>query len=176
MTTLFDRFHAATTVLNLWIRRLAGVAFGLMLLIMLFQVAARYIFASPPVGSEELARWLMVWGGLMGATVAFHTHADPAMVKPPLHSLTRQKLQAVARLIAAFGFFLPVTWYSWPFVIRQMSQPSEGMQISTAWMVSALPVASVVICLHALAGLGAVWSPRILAAETDKQRRGQGDG
>ncbi|MCW1935020.1 TRAP transporter small permease [Pararhodobacter zhoushanensis] len=175
MTPLFDRFHATTTALNRWVRRVAGLLFALMLLIMLFQVAARYIFSSPPVWSEELARWLMVWGGLLGASVAFHTHADPAMVKAPLDSLRRQKIQAVARLIAAFGFFLPVLWYSWPFLLRQINQPSEGMQISSAWMVSALPVAAILICLHALAGLGAVWSPRIRAAEIEKQRQGHGD-
>ena len=174
MLTLFDRFHDATTVMNLWVRRLAGVLFGMMLVIMLFQVAARYVFASPPVWSEELARWLMVWGGVLGATVAFHTHADPAMVKPPLDSLIRQKLQAVARLVAAFGFFLPVIWYSWPFLLRQVRQPSHGMEISSAWMASALPVASILICLHALAGLGVTWSPRIRAAEIEKQRQAHG--
>ena len=124
-----------------------------MLLTVLLQVVARYIFHSPPFWTEELARWLMVWGGLLGATVAFHTRTDPAIVNPPKDHPGRQKVQIVSRFVAAWLFFLPVIWFSYPFVLRQIDRPSEGLHISTAWMAMALPVSAIITCLHGLSGL-----------------------
>jgi TRAP-type C4-dicarboxylate transport system permease small subunit len=103
----------------------------------------------------------MVWGGLLGASVAFYTRADPAVIEPSKHSRPRQRLQIVSRFIAAWGFFLPVLYYAWPFVLCQIDRPSEGLGVSTAWMASALPVAAFIICLHALAGQGTLFSPTL---------------
>ena len=166
MIRLADHVHALSRRMNFVATRVAALCFGAMLCVMMLQVVARYAFASPPFWTEELARWLMVWGGLLGASAAFHTHADPAMVHPPSHVVWRQKLQVVARFVAAWTFFAPVLWYSWPYVLRQLGRTSEGLEISTAWMAAALPVAIVLILLHGLAGLGALISPDVLARET----------
>lgn len=160
-----DSLYALSERLNFLATRVAGLCFLVMLGVMMLQVVARYAFATPPFWTEELARWLMVWGGLLGASAAFHTHADPAMVHPPAASVGRQKLQVVARFVAAWVFFLPVLYYSWPFVLRQLGRTSDGLEVSTAWMSAALPVAIVLILLHALAGLGALVSPRVLSKE-----------
>ena len=54
--------------------RWGAVAFlTAMVALVLFQVAARYVFRAVPVWTEEIARYCMVWGGLLGATVAFRS-------------------------------------------------------------------------------------------------------
>jgi len=68
-----DRFCRATAVGFL----------SLMLLLVLFQVVARYIFQAVPVWTEEAARYSMIWGGLFGATVAFRGDLDPRLIQPP---------------------------------------------------------------------------------------------
>lgn len=83
MTYLFEKLYDLSILLNRIALRLAAICIFSMLLVMMLQVLARYAFDSPPFWTEELARWLMVWGGLLGASCAFHTHADPAMVHPP---------------------------------------------------------------------------------------------
>lgn len=170
MTPICDAFYAFSRRLNTAVSWVAGLCFAAMLIVVMLQVVARYIFASPPFWTEELARWLMVWGGLLGASVAFHTHADPAMIQPPPENLFRQKLQIICRFVAAWIFFPPVIWYAFPFVERQFGRMSEGMGVSNAWMVTALPVAAAIICLHALAGLGALISARVLDHEIDWAR------
>lgn len=145
--------------------RIAAFCMLGMLIVMMIQVVARYVFVSPPFWTEELARWLMVWGGLLGASAAFRFHADPAMVQAPSSSMPRQKAQAVARFVASWVFFVPVLWFCWPFVERQLPRMSEGLEVSTAWMVTALPVAILLILLHGLAGLGALISPWVLSQE-----------
>ncbi len=165
MIALADMLYLLSERLNLVARRVAGVCILGMLIVMMLQVVARYAFASPPFWTEELARWLMVWGGLLGASCAFHTHADPAMVHPPADSAFRQKAQVVARFVASWVFFVPMLWYAWPYVERQIGRTSEGLEVSTAWMAAALPVAIILILFHGLAGLGALIAPKVLAKE-----------
>ncbi len=166
MIRLANLTYALSQQLNRVALRLAALCFGAMLCVMMLQVVARYAFASPPFWTEELARWLMVWGGLLGASAAFHSHADPAMVHPPSHVIWRQKVQVVARFIGAWTFFAPVLWFTWPYLERQVGRTSEGLEVSTAWMASALPVALILILFHGLAGLGALISPKVLDQET----------
>lgn len=165
MITLANALYTLSEKLNFIARKTAALCFFGMLAVMMLQVVARYALASPPFWTEELARWLMVWGGLLGASCAFHTHADPAMVHPPSHSILRQKLQVISRFAASWIFFLPVLWYCWPYLERQIRRTSEGLEVSTAWMASALPVAIILILIHGLAGLGALFSRQVLSKE-----------
>lgn len=164
---LLDHFCAG---LNRVCTVLAGFFLFGMFATVFLQVIARYGFASPPFWTEELARWLMVWGALLGSTVAFRGHEDPAIVTPPVEADGRQKLKALARFVAAWLFLVPILWFSYPFVMRQLPRVSEGLQISSVWMVSALPIAAAVICLHAFAGLGALVSGSLLEKQKAAQR------
>lgn len=167
MPDLVLAFYNLSCALNKLAIRLAGLCFFAMLCVVMLQVIARYIFDTPPIWTEELARWLMVWGGLLGASVAFHTRADPAMVTPSPDNVKRQRIQIVSRFIAAWCFFAPTIYFCGPFLIRQLKYPSEGLQVSTAWMSSALPVASILICLHALAALLGMFHPVVFNREVD---------
>lgn len=166
VATLAEGFYAFSSTLDRLARRLAGACILGMLSVMMLQVAARYVFASPPFWTEELARWLMVWGGLLGATCAFRLHADPAMVTPPADVVWRQKAQAVARFVAAWLFFAPVLWYCIPYLERQLGRTSDGLQVSTAWMAMALPVTCLLMLIHGLAGLGVLVSKNVLEKES----------
>lgn len=170
---IFEVLYGVSRRLNTLASWIAGLCVIAMLAVVTFQVVARYIFATPPFWTDELARWLMVWAGLLGASCAFFTHADPAMVQPPPDDLRRQKLQVLARFVGAWIFFPPVIWYALPFVERQLGRMSEGMGLSNAWMVSSLPVSAAIICLHALAGLGALAAPRVLEQEIQWAREAE---
>ena len=50
---------------------LAKAALAGMVAVIGVQIVARYGLNAPPGWTEELARYLMVWGGLLGATAAF---------------------------------------------------------------------------------------------------------
>ena len=40
----------------------------------------RYVFSSPPVWTEDVARYAMVWTGLLGATLSFKTRSDAVLM------------------------------------------------------------------------------------------------
>jgi TRAP-type C4-dicarboxylate transport system permease small subunit len=135
--------------------RVTAVGFlAIMLVLVLFQVVARYLFQSVPVWTEEAARYCMVWGGLLGATVAFRSDSDPRIIQPP-KSGPRWKI-AVATWIRSLGvvvFLGPVLYYSDRFLMRTWYRTSEALGISTMWVVLAVPVAVAVIFFHLLAKL-----------------------
>ena len=54
-----------------------------MLIVIIIQIAARYIFASPPTWTEEIGKLLMIWSGLLGTSIAFKKRADIVLYNPP---------------------------------------------------------------------------------------------
>jgi len=126
--------------------------FVLMIALVAFQVAGRYLFRIAPVWTEEAARYCMVWGGLLGATVAYKRQRDPRLKPPP-----REGSWAVgAKLLRSAGvvvFLGPVLIYSHRFLIRSGDRTAEALEISTFWVAVAVPIAVAVIFIHLLAEL-----------------------
>ncbi len=135
--------------------RTASIGFlSLMLLLVLFQVLARYIFQSVPVWTEEAARYCMIWGGLFGATLAFHADKDPRLIQPPTTGSKAWIISATwFRAIATLVFLGPVLYHSDRFLVRGWHRISEGLEIPMAFMTVAVPITIVVIFIHLIARL-----------------------
>lgn len=126
-----------------------------------WQVIARYIFSSPPIWTEELARRAMVWAGMLGASAAFHAGSDPNLF--PQMAVIRGRLGAILALIRAIGvvlFAAPIIWFSLfgpnmnmarGFIGRTIGREAEMIPISMAWFTSAVPLAFTLILIHLLA-------------------------
>ena len=128
--------------------------FATMLILVVFQVVARYIFRAVPPWTAEAARYCMVWGGLLGATVAFKSDQDPRLVQPPLSGRRAWVVSALwFRALAVVIFLGPVLYYSYPFMARTWHRTTEALGISTMWVVLAVPFAVIVIFFHLLAKL-----------------------
>jgi TRAP-type C4-dicarboxylate transport system permease small subunit len=124
------------------------------LILVLFQVVTRYIIRNPPAWTEELARYCMVWGGMLGATVAFKGGADPCLVQPPVRG-SRLWIRAARLLRAAVtvSFLGPILYYSDKFLMRTWHRTTEALGIPTALVTVAVPFAVAVILFHLLAQL-----------------------
>jgi TRAP-type transport system small permease protein len=122
-----------------------------MFVLMLFQVVARYIFQNVPVWTEELARHCMVWGGLLGATVAFRADHDPRLVPIPRDGPRWRVVSAFyVRAAAAVIFLAPVLYYSDRFLMRTWHRSTEALGIPTMWVTLAVPLCVAVIFFHLL--------------------------
>ena len=139
--------------------RTAAVGFlSLMLALVLFQVLARYIFQAVPVWTEEAARYCMIWGGLLGATVAFRADKDPRLVQPPRTGSKAWIISAAWFRTAATVVFLgPVLYHSDRFLARGLHRMGEGIEVPLAFITVAVPLTVVIIFIHLVARLvGAV--------------------
>ena len=146
-------------------RVLAAGCFIGMLIFVTIQVVARYILQEPPSWTEELARFAMIWGGLLGATVAFKAHFDPVLAKPPAPERRLLSIgAAVLRALAVLIFIGPVLYFSLfgtdmdparGFLGRSALRTADTLGFSLAYITAAVPLAAAVILLHLLArGLG----------------------
>jgi TRAP-type C4-dicarboxylate transport system permease small subunit len=132
---------------------------AVMLILVLLQVVARYLFQSVPVWTEETARYCMVWGGLLGATVAFRADSEPRLIHPP-KSGPRWKIAVATwiRLLGVVVFLGPVFYHSHTFLMRTWQRTSEALGISLMWVVLVVPLFIVVIFFHILAKLIGSWT------------------
>jgi TRAP-type C4-dicarboxylate transport system permease small subunit len=138
-----------------------------MLLTVGLQVLARYVFFSPPSWTEELARYLMIWAGLLGATVAFYRREDPVLMVPPrIRSATISLLAAAVRAAAVMLFLLPLVYYSPQILEHHMLRLTDSTQINLAYIFVIVPVFAAIILFHLLARL----FTRILAFFTTRER------
>ncbi len=162
-----------------WLCRWGAIAcLAAMLVFVTIQVVARYGFAQPPSWTEELTRFAMVWGGLLGATLAFKTRFDPALVTIPASKgraiVTGTALAAAAAVLI---FVLPVLYYSlfgagWDlsdgFIARSMGRTADAVGLSLAWIAAAVPFAMATIVIHLAARLAG--DPSGLDQEPDPNR------
>ncbi len=128
--------------------------FAAMLLIVLFKIGARYIFRAPPSWTAEAARYCMVWGGMLGATVAFYRRQDPKLFTAPRTGPLWVRLGALAaRTLAVCIFIFPVLLYSPRFLARSARRTTEVLGIPAVWITAAVPLAAAIILFHQAARL-----------------------
>lgn len=142
---------------------LAKAALVGMVCVIMLQVVSRYGLRQPPAWTEELARYLMVWGGLLGATAAFRRAADPAIVRVDERAGNRRARLAKAAVgVTAAVFVAPILYFSLVgpgfdlsrgFVMRMAARTSPGLGVNLAFIAAAIPTVCVIILVHLAARL-----------------------
>jgi len=127
--------------------KIAASGFLLVLLsVIVLQVVARYLFASPPAWTEEIARYAMIWAGLLGAAVAFRAGADPVVMRRPRSGWFR-----FAVIVPVLVF--PGTNLIWSpgFILRAADKSADVTGLPMLLFYGAVPVAAAITLIHALA-------------------------
>lgn len=118
-----------------------------------WQVLSRYLFVVPAAWTEELARFLLIWIGLLGAAYAYrhgsHLGIDllanklAASGKRRLHSIVHIVclLFAASVLVVGGGALVSMTW--------ELRQYSAAMGLPIAYVYSVIPASGVLIGLFA---------------------------
>lgn len=108
---------------------ISGLAF--MLIIIFYQVVARYIFNNPPTWSEELALLVMIWISLLGAGIGFRKeiHMKVELFINLFPNWLRKILEIVVLiLLGYFGYMM--TKYSYILSIRLPNKmPATGIPV-----------------------------------------------
>ncbi|MDP5366635.1 MAG: TRAP transporter small permease subunit [Paracoccaceae bacterium] len=128
-----------------------------------WQAAARYLLDQPPSWTEELARYTMVWAGLLGASCAFRANADPSLF-PAARERTDGvgRVFAVIRSIGALIFITPILWYSVfglngsmasGYIARNAKQLAETVDVPMSAFAMAVPIGFSLILLHLVSHL-----------------------
>lgn len=119
-----------------------------------WQVVSRYLLGEASSFSEEVARYLLIWIGLLGSSYAYRKKMHLAFDLITTKATGRIKFW-MELVIHAFIIFFSVVvlilggWYlvqlTW-----ELNQLSASLQISLAYVYFALPLSGVLIVIYAV--------------------------
>lgn len=119
-----------------------------MVLAVLWQVATRYLLRDPSSVTEELARFALVWLGLLGASYGFGQRAHLAIELIPR---TRVLELIVAACVAAFAILvLMIGGLRLVSATLALGQTSAALQIERGYVYLALPLSGAIILFYTL--------------------------
>ena len=130
---------------------------GAMVVSVTWQILSRYLFVVPAAWTEELARFLLIWIGMLGAAYAYRrrSHLGLDLLPGKLGGTGKASLNIVTHfvclsfaavvLVVGGGSLVTMTW--------ELRQYSAAMGLPIAFVYVVIPASGVLICLFALYGM-----------------------
>lgn len=134
---------------------LAGILvciMGIMVVNVLWQVFSRYVLGIPSSFTDELARYLMIWIGILGAAYVSGRNMHVAIDVLPSRSndATQKRLGYVVRvLIILFALFALVIGGSrLVYITYVLDQSSPALQLPLALVYTVIPVSGLLVIFY----------------------------
>ena len=148
-------------LLTLWLdtffRGFLVTLMSAMVLCVCWQVVSRYALNDPSAWTEELARFLLMWIGLLGACYAYrdgqHLGVD---LFPKSLSVERFKLWFISTHSLVIVFSLAVLIVGGGrlvFLTATLNQTSAALNAPMSWIYLCLPLSGVMMIIYALDAL-----------------------
>lgn len=130
---------------------------ALMVVVVTWQVVSRYVLGDPSQWTEEVARMLLIWVGLLGGVYAYRekAHLGLDLLRHKVGAVGQHRLDvitdiscglfALTVLILGGGALVQLTW--------ELKQTTAVLGIPMAWVYIVLPVSGLLILIYSLASL-----------------------
>ncbi|MBD8489355.1 TRAP transporter small permease [Echinicola sp. CAU 1574] len=133
------------------------VIMALMVINVTWQVLSRYVFMSPSSFTDELARFLLIWLGMLGAAyVAGHNeHLAIDILPSKLTGKAKNNLMVFIHLII-IGFAVPVMIFGGSnlvYITYMLGQKSTTLQIPLAYVYTVIPLSGILIFIYQVADI-----------------------
>ncbi len=151
LSHILNRLSAALNGISEWILIVIGVA---MSIVVLMQIFFRFVVYLPFPWSEEIARYLMIWLGMIGSFVALrrgrHIGVTIFMERVPqrVNVVLFPLIQGIMIV-----FLLYVAREGWTMALANLTQKSPAMQIPMFYPYVAVPFGAVLMIIELLAAL-----------------------
>ena len=125
---------------------------GLMVLNVLWQVFSRYVLGEPSAFTDELARFLMIWLGLLGAAYVSGKKGHVAIdVLAKRASVKNQEWlkRGVSSFIILFCLAAMVTGGGWlVFTTYELKQLSPALGLPLAYVYIVIPLSGLIVVYY----------------------------
>ena len=122
---------------------------GLMVLNVLWQVFSRYVMGEPSAFTDELARFLMIWLGLLGAAYVSAKNGHVAIdVLAKRANAKNQRLlkRVVSGFIMLFSLTAMVTGGGWlVYTTYELKQLSPALGLPLAYVYTVIPLSGLIV-------------------------------
>lgn len=130
------------------------IIMGIMVINVLWQVGSRYIMQSPSSFTDELARYLLIWLSILGASYVtgkkMHLSIDLLAQKigpekrKPLNTLVYAVVALFAMLAMVIGGSRLV------YIVASLGQTSPALEIPLSYVYIVLPIGGVIIIYYSI--------------------------
>lgn len=146
-----------TRVLDIFLKFLMASCLALMVGVVTWQVFSRYVMGDPAAWTEEVARMLLIWVGLLGGVYAYRlkAHLGLDLLRMKVGPVGQYRLEvitdiccgvfALAVLVIGGGTLVQLTW--------ELNQTTAALGIPMAWVYIVLPLSGVLIVYYSIVSL-----------------------
>lgn len=130
-------------------------------LVVCWQVLSRFVLQQPSSITEELARTLLLWIGMLGAALAYRTgqHLGLDIVTTRLSPRWQRRVALLlTALVVLFAFAVMVVGGGALVKLTlQLKQMSAALGVPVGWLYSVIPLAGLLISFYGLCQLLCLW-------------------
>lgn len=127
---------------------------SILVLDVLWQVFSRYILAAPSSFTDELAGFLLIWVGLLGAAYVAgkNEHLAIDLMLQKMKGVKRRRLQIIINLIVGiFALFVMVIGGIWLVYTRfYLGVSSAALALPLGYVYLVLPVSGMLVIYYAI--------------------------
>jgi TRAP-type C4-dicarboxylate transport system permease small subunit len=152
--------HALKTRIDRVLGLLIAAVFAVLVACVVWQVVSRYVLGTPSTVTDEMARFLFMWVGLVGAAYTLGQGRHLAIdVLPLMLSGRNARLLAALVMVLIAGFAAVVMVYGGIQLVERTlatGQVSPALRIPMGYVYGAIPLSGAMIlfyCAHFLVGL-----------------------
>lgn len=125
-----------------------------------WQVFSRYALRAPSSLTEEVARFQLIWLGLLGAVYTFRNrmHVGIDILVAPLSGKKRLAAE-LASLISVLIFAILILIYGGGRLVQlthELNQTSGALGVRMSYVYSIIPISGILMCIYAFRYIGDV--------------------
>jgi TRAP-type C4-dicarboxylate transport system permease small subunit len=156
-------------------KALAAALIGVMICILLsvsWQVVSRYLLKDPSSVTEELARFLLIWVGMLGAVYAYRTNSHLGLnIVLDKMSDKPKKITLVFIQLLVIGFSGLVLVFGGSELVEltlELKQISAALSINMGVVYAVLPISGCLLILYSIANLIDLYHGKLLDTNTQE--------
>ncbi|NJB71809.1 TRAP-type C4-dicarboxylate transport system permease small subunit [Saonia flava] len=138
--------------IDLVLGKVLAVIMGIMVLNVLWQVASRYIVGEPSSFTDELARYLMIWVGVLGAAYVsgkqMHVAIDVLQTRSGKKTQRRMRSMVYVLIILFALFAMVIGGSRLVYISYLLGQKSPALQIPLAFVYMVIPLSGLLIIYY----------------------------
>ncbi|MCJ8167014.1 TRAP transporter small permease [Pontibacter sp. E15-1] len=133
------------------------ILMGTMALNVLWQVGSRFILRSPSSFTDELARYLLIWVSLLGASYVTgkKMHLAIDILPSKLEGRKQRNLNVLIHLLVAIFALLAMVWggIKLVYITLTLHQTSAALNVPLGYVYLVVPLSGLLIIYYSLANL-----------------------
>ncbi|MGL5348174.1 MAG: TRAP transporter small permease [Cetobacterium sp.] len=132
--------------INKFIFVIGAVLLTIIVLTVSWQVVSRYVFNSPSIFTDELARFLLMWIGMLGTTYSFGAKAHLSMdyLHTFLHPSKVKTIKIILPIFSIIFMGFVMVWGGTLLTLNTMKQFSPVLHLPMGLVYSILPMTGVI--------------------------------